>query len=128
MRVNKRRLTESVEGLIGGVFIAVGAFSAIGFTENPDKSFAAVAFLIVGAFIGILIDILKINRYIVSMLSVVILAAAYFSKIELLEYIVSGTVLYAGCLLALPEKEMSENTLTGAAAAVGFITAVILIL
>ena len=128
MRVNKRRLAESAEGLIGGVFIAVGAFSAIGFTENPDKSFAAVAFLIVGAFIGILIDILRINRYIVSILSAVLLAAAYFSKIELLGYIVSGTVLYAGCLLALPEKDMSENALTGAAAAVGFITAVILIL
>jgi len=128
MEFNRKTAADLFKGLVGGVFIAVGALSAIGFTENAGNCISAIIFLIIGALIGIVLDMLKISKFILSSISVIAFATVFFAGLEYAQYAAAGVVMYIGCALALPEKDIITNAVTGASAAVGFIAAVLCII
>lgn len=128
MKVSKKVVLDLFKGIIGGIFIAVGSLSAIGFTENAVNCVPAIVLLIIGAFAGILLDTLKVNKIIVCIISVSAFCLVFFPGLEYVKYASAGIVMYIGCALALPEKDILTNAVTGASAAAGFITAVLAIL
>lgn len=128
MEIDKRTAVDLFKGVIGGVFIAVGALSAIGFTENAVNCVPAIILLIIGAFVGIVLDMLKVNKIILSIISVVAFVVVFYIGLEYAQYAAAGVIMYMGCALALPEKDVFTNAVTGASAAVGFIAAVLVII
>lgn len=128
MKINKKTASDLFKGLIGGVFIAVGSLSAIGFTEDAVNCVPAIVLLIIGAFVGIVLDMLKVNKLMVCIVSAAAFASVFFARLEYAQYASAGIVMYIGCALALPEKDVLTNAVTGASAAVGFIAAVLSIL
>ncbi len=128
MKIDKKTAADLFKGAIGGVFIAVGALSAIGFTENAVNCVPAIVLLIIGAFIGIILDMLKVNKFILCIISAIAFASVFYAGLEYAQYAAAGVVMYIGCALALPEKDVFTNAVTGASAAIGFIAAVLVII
>ena len=48
MKISKKIVLDLIKGMLGGVFIAVGSLSAIGFTENAVNCVSAILLLIIG--------------------------------------------------------------------------------
>ena len=128
MKDSKKISADVLKGIMGGILIAAGSLSAIGFTENAVSCILVVALVIAGAFVGIVLDTIGANSYVVCMLSVILFAAARYFNIGFIEYMASGAVMYMGCVFALPEADVFTNAVTGAAAAAGFLGAVIAII
>ncbi len=117
-----------VSGAAGGAFIAAGSLSAIGFTGSGAVYGVVIAFVIIGALLGIILDTCGHGVYALFLLSGAMAAAGRFLNLVFLEYMASGAVMYMGCVLALPESDIFTNAVTGAAAAAGFLTAVTIML
>lgn len=128
MKINKKTAADLFMGLVGGIYIAVGSLSAIGFTEDAVNCVPAIVLLIIGAFVGIVLDAIKINKLLVYVVSIIAFVSVFFARLEYAQYVSAGVVMYVGCALALPEKDVLTNAVTGASAAVGFIAAVLTIL
>ncbi len=117
-----------VRGGAGGAFIAIGALSAIEFTAEGEGYAIVIAFVIAGALIGIVLDAVKSGGIAPLVVSAVLFAIGRAFGVEFAEYMASGAVMYMGYVLALPEEDIFTNAVTGAAAAAGFLAAVVVLL
>ena len=126
---DKKRIWPAVlMGLSGGAFIALGALSAIAFTEKAEGSAAAIAMVIAGAVLGIAADMKKMGRAALVVIPAVLFAIGRLTGFAAAEYAAAGAVMYSGCVFALPEEDNLTNAVTGAAAMAGFAAAVILMI
>ena len=115
-----------LNGLAGGACISFGSLTAIGFTENTSMYGMVVAFVIIGALLCIVLDTLKCGTTVIALASAALFLIG--RAIAPIGYAASGAVMYMGCVLALPEADTFTNAVTGGAAAVGFLTAVVLMM
>ena len=128
MKDGKKIFACIIKGLLGGAFIAAGSFWAVDTADNNAGYAFAAAFIIAGAFMGIIVDMLNIKTVILIPILVMLFVFGKSYDIGSAVYVSLGALMYAGCVLALPEADVYVNAVTGASAAAGFLAAVLLIL
>ena len=121
-------LSGVIKGAFGGIMIAVGVLSAVGYTENTNDEFLVTALVIVGAVAGIVTEMSGINKYAECAVTVGLFVISICFGTEPLMYFASGAVMYMGCVFALPEEDTAVDAFTGIGAAVGFLSAVTAVL
>lgn len=128
MKDDKKILADIIKGAVGGVFIAYGSLMAIRYADSSAAYAVVIAFVIAGVISGIVSDFMGINYMAVIALSVVLIVLGKICAICHMEYMALGLIMYMGCTLALPDKDVYTDAVTGAAASAGFLTAVLIIL
>lgn len=117
MEKTKSILYDIINGGAGGAFIAAGCVSAIDYMERGPS------FVILFAVMGI-IGCIIIEHAVSSRAAVLAAMGAFLCgmllKSDVIKYVASGFIIYAGCALALPEKDVFTDAATAAAAAGGF--------
>lgn len=107
-----------INGMAGGALIAAGSTSAIGYMERGPSS--VLLFVVIGIMGCIAAEYFLRPRGVMFALSAGIFLAGMLLNIESIRYVASGFVIYAGCALALPERDIFTDAVTAASAAVGF--------
>lgn len=128
MKDGKKTLTDIIKGVVGGTFIAYGSLMAINYADNSTAYAVVIAFVVCGVILGILSDLIGINFLAVLALAVILIVIGKIFRLCYMEYAVLGLIMYMGCTLALPDKDVYTDAVTGIAAIVGFLAAVLIIL
>ena len=128
MKDRKKTFACVLKGLLGGAFIAAGSFWAIDMADNNAGYAFAATFIIIGAFMGIVTDMLNIRLTVLIPILIVLFVFGRSYDVRPAVYVSLGALMYAGCILALPEDDAYVNAVTGASAAAGFLAAVLLIM
>lgn len=119
-------LYDIINGIAGGAFIAVGSVSAIDYMERGPSS--VLLFVVIGIMGCIAAEYFLRSRGAVCALSAGMFLVGMLLGIPLIRYLASGFVIYTGCALSLPEKDIFTDAVTAASAAVGFMMALTAIL
>lgn len=126
MKKLKPILCDILNGAAGGAFIAAGSMAAIDYMERgPSK---ALLLAVLGIVLSIVFEYALKSRAAVCAVSLGLFLLGFFSNSEIIKCLASGFVIYAGCALALPEKNVFTDAVTAASASVGFMAVLIAML
>ncbi len=126
MKKIKSILYDIINGVLGGAFIAAGSVSAIEYMERGPST--VILFAVIGIIGCIAIEHAVSSRIAVCAVSAGLFLVGAFLNIDIIKYMASGFVIYAGCAMSLPEKGVFSDAVTAASASVGFMTVLAVIL